>query len=183
MEWRRTWGIFPLTLVTWQSLFRVKFSHELFEETLFSLHCLTCTIDTLTSGSSTQVMIVRSQNKSFITGVDNLHAGKLMCLPTRYTSINTDKYVCVYIHIYVLNYRCTETHILRKGTYSIVPHIIYICYKIHPSKYANSSSSEFSYGLYLAHTWYKNLLDTYLVSPLGWCWRWKLVPVFTEFSG
>lgn len=85
--------------MTWQSLFRVKFSHELFEETLFPLHCLTCIIDTLTSGSSTQVMIVRSQNKSFITG--NLHAGKLMCLPTRYTSINTDKYVCVYIYMYL----------------------------------------------------------------------------------
>lgn len=94
----------------------------------------------LTSGSSTQVMIIRPQSKSFTTGVDNSNVGRLTCLPTKCTSINTEKCVCVYIHAYVLNYRCTAMHILTKEIYSIVLHITGICYKIHARKYVNSSS-------------------------------------------
>lgn len=77
---RRTWGIFHLTLVTWHSLFRVRFFHKLFEKALLPLHCLTCIIDTLTSGSNIQVMIVIPQSKSFTTDVDNLHLGKVNSL-------------------------------------------------------------------------------------------------------
>ena len=92
--------------MTWQSLFRVRFSHELFEKALFPLHCLTCTIYVLTPGSSAQViMIVRPWSKSFTTGVDNLNVGRLTCLSTKYTCTNTDKYVC--IHTYIHTYICT----------------------------------------------------------------------------